>query len=144
MVRDNNIVTVTACVSVHRNEYLFNICRAFSYPPSHSPLQPLDAMRWLCCHPASLLSFALRWILVLGTVTYRTIDDTYGDSITQSQVEYTENWHLGQSCHKECAVHPDEAQAFEGTWHDTTSDSPETTFPHSATIKFNGAYLHRL
>ena len=71
----------------------------------------------------------------------RTIDDTYGDPITGRQVEYSSNWHAGQNC-SVCTLSPSQAQAVEGTWHDTTSNNPNSTTPHTATIRFNGlSYL---
>lgn len=95
------------------------------------------SMVWLCC-----LGVLLYFTLVSTSTTYRTIDDTYGDSVTQFQVAYTENWNRGQDC-TGCGVQPDKSQAFYGTWHDTTSNNPNSTSPHSATVKFNGASFYR-
>lgn len=66
----------------------------------------------------------------------RTIDDTYGDSITGLQVVYS-GWNTGQLC-PGCAVQPDASATFEGSWHDTTSWNGDA--PPSATMRFNGAY----
>ncbi|EPT00117.1 hypothetical protein FOMPIDRAFT_1123161 [Fomitopsis schrenkii] len=64
----------------------------------------------------------------------RTIDDTYGDSITGLQVVYS-GWNTGQLC-PGCAVQPDASATFEGSWHDTTSWNGDA--PPSATMRFNG------
>ncbi|EPT00090.1 hypothetical protein FOMPIDRAFT_1123150 [Fomitopsis schrenkii] len=88
----------------------------------------------------ALVYFTLQWLLVSASATNRTIDDTYGDPVTQFQVAYTANWNPGQSC-TGCAVQPDPSQAFDGTWHDTTSNNPNSTSPHSATLKFNGTAI---
>ena len=88
----------------------------------------------------ALLSSTLHWLLVYASVTNRTIDDTYGDSATGLQVQYTSNWHTGPGC-TVCAVQPNKTLAFGGTWHDTTSNNPNSTSPHSATLKFNGMPL---
>lgn len=98
-------------------------------------------MRWSHC--LTLFCFTLQWLLVSGSVTHRTIDDTYGDWVTHSQVEYTGYWNAGQGCGG-CAVQPNRAQAIEGTWHDTTSNSPNSASTHSATLKFNGPYFRGL
>ncbi|EPT00112.1 hypothetical protein FOMPIDRAFT_1080825, partial [Fomitopsis schrenkii] len=76
-------------------------------------------------------------LLVFAQPMNRTIDDTYGDLVTQLQVTYSNNWHAGQTCGV-CAVSPSQAQAYAGTWHDTTSDNPNSTTLHTATLQFNG------
>lgn len=70
-------------------------------------------------------------------LTNRTIDDTYGDLVTNVLVEYTHNWNSQPGC-AGCKVQPDSSRAYSGTWHDTTTNAPNTTEPHSATLKFNG------
>ena len=91
------------------------------------------------CWLLALSSLTLQWLFVCASVTNRTIDDTYGDSVTQLQVEYSgsDYWHAGQDC-TVCAIHPDKNQTFAGTWHDTTTSRPDDDSPHSAALKFNG------
>ena len=73
----------------------------------------------------------------------RTIDDYFGDSVTGRQVEYSGYWNVGQTCFG-CAIHPDADEAHAGTWHDVTSNYPNTSIADYVTMQFNGelkAYL---
>lgn len=83
----------------------------------------------------TLLVFARAFSIVLALQANRTIDDTYGDSVTGLKVVYNSPWNTGQLC-PGCRVQPDAAEAFEGTWHDTTTGGTA----HYATMKFNGMY----
>ena len=105
------------------------------------PSPPFPSHSWLSM-PSTLLQvftyILIRSLLAVARSTNRTIDDTFGDSVTQLQVTYTSNWHVGQTC-SVCAVSPNRAQAYGGTWHDTTSNNPNSTAPHSASFRFNGS-----
>ena len=71
----------------------------------------------------------------------RTIDDTYGDSVTGYQVVYsTDNWNVGQTC-TDCFIHPNANLAYAGTWHDTSSSNISTTI-RQATLQFTGWSQH--
>ncbi|KZT74166.1 hypothetical protein DAEQUDRAFT_761603 [Daedalea quercina L-15889] len=99
-------------------------------------------MRSTCVHVCKqgLLVVLLHSLSAFALLTNRTIDDTYGDLVTNLQVAYTSNWNPGQAC-SGCAVQPNKAEAFSGTWHDTTSNNPNATSPHSATLQFNGTAI---
>lgn len=71
----------------------------------------------------------------------RTIDDTYGDSVTGLQVVYSEVWNIGQLC-PGCGVQPNASEVFDGTWHDTTTSISNTA--NNATITFIGVYPSHL
>lgn len=70
--------------------------------------------------------------------TNRTIDDTYGDSATGLQVAFSNNWNTGQLC-PGCGVQPDANEAFEGSWHDTTTPGLSDA-AHNVTMRFVGEY----
>ena len=97
-------------------------------------------MHWCNDLRHTLLVFTLYWLIISAATTNRTIDDTYGDSVTGALVKYTSNWNAGPAC-TGCAIQPNKTYAFGGTWHDTTSNNPNTTSPHSATFTFNGTLL---
>lgn len=77
----------------------------------------------------------------------RFIDDTYGDLVTGAQPSYSSGsldcWDKGPGC-SACTLQPQASQAYNGTWHDTTSDicnnsvSNNGTAGHSVTFTFNG------
>ena len=103
--------------------------------PFYSPtLAGLGTMR-----PRLVIFFTLflQLLLVSAGLVNRTIDDTYGDIVTKVMVEYTDNWNVEPGC-TGCGVQPESSQAYFGTWHDTTTNVPNKTEPHSATLKFNG------
>ncbi|KAH9930986.1 uncharacterized protein B0H18DRAFT_120691 [Fomitopsis serialis] len=90
-----------------------------------------------------LLSIVLQCILsVCGEI--RTIDDTYGDSVTGATPVYPNEdcWNEGPGC-SACVLQPDPSEAHNGTWHDTTSNICTTQYPptHSVTFSFNGTAL---
>ncbi|EMD35804.1 hypothetical protein CERSUDRAFT_124440 [Gelatoporia subvermispora B] len=60
--------------------------------------------------------------LVSAAPTNISIDDTYGDSLTFETFVYSpqDHWSVGQSC-KNCVAQPDSSQAFNHTWHESTS-----------------------
>ncbi|KAH9930961.1 uncharacterized protein B0H18DRAFT_872467 [Fomitopsis serialis] len=70
----------------------------------------------------------------------RTIDDTYGDSVTGVLPTYGANWNAGQTC-SGCAVQPSPSGTYRGTWHDTTSDNPNSTTGHAVTLEFTGTAI---
>ena len=78
-------------------------------------------------------------IPVLAEPVNRTIDDYFGDSVTGRQVEYSGYWNVGQTC-VVCAIHPDANEAYAGTWHDVTSNYPNTSIADYMTVQFNGAF----
>ncbi|KAH9930967.1 uncharacterized protein B0H18DRAFT_872741 [Fomitopsis serialis] len=93
-----------------------------------------------------LLSIVLQCILsVCGGI--RTIDDTYGDSVTGATPVYSNEdcWNEGPGC-SACTFQPNTSEAHNGTWHDTTSNvcnnqdvsSPST---HSVNFSFTGTAL---
>lgn len=71
--------------------------------------------------------------------TNRTIDDTYGDSVTGALPTYTPpvDWTAGQNC-SDCLVAPrDLSQVLNGTWHDTSQFYTSDT-EHRITVTFSG------
>ena len=88
------------------------------------------------------LEAAMLIVLLVSDLAYagtsnRTIDDTYGDSATGALPSYSGSWNVGQDC-PGCRVQPAPNDVFDGTWHDTTSDSG--TGPHAVTLSFQGAF----
>ncbi|KAH9930963.1 uncharacterized protein B0H18DRAFT_952965 [Fomitopsis serialis] len=72
-------------------------------------------------------------VVVLGEL--RTIDDTYGDSVTGATPTYldTNCWNKGPGC-SVCVAQPDPSQAHNGTWHDTQSSTCNNVFINSPTV----------
>lgn len=64
----------------------------------------------------------------------RTIDDHYGDSFTGVQPAYGGRWNYGPNC-SECAIHPEPADTFMSSWHDSTT-SPTNDI--SVALNFTG------
>ncbi|KAH9930966.1 uncharacterized protein B0H18DRAFT_120087 [Fomitopsis serialis] len=54
----------------------------------------------------------------------RTIDDTFGDSVTGEIPNYSSSdcWSQGPDC-SGCFLQPDASKAYNGTWHDTSSNT---------------------
>ena len=71
---------------------------------------------------------------VYATPSNRTIDDTYGDPVTGHLPHYSGKWDIGQAC-SGCSLQPDPSETFEGTWHDSTSN---TTDVRKVTLTFQG------
>ncbi|KAI0736641.1 hypothetical protein C8Q72DRAFT_791036 [Fomitopsis betulina] len=107
-----------------------------------------------CCGTACTLRLSLpgAYFEVTGSALSavlkmnRTIDDYFADSVTGRQVEYTGYWNVGQTCYG-CAIHPDANKAYAGTWHDVTSNYPNTSIADYLTIQFKdgepaGTYTH--
>ncbi|KAH9930925.1 uncharacterized protein B0H18DRAFT_1102885 [Fomitopsis serialis] len=90
-----------------------------------------------CLHTqyALFVSFLLSLDALAGQIN-RTIDDQYGDSSTGIQPSYSSNWNFGPEC-SICALHPSASDAFDGTWHDTTSNATDPTQPY-VTLDFTG------
>lgn len=84
---------------------------------------------WLCC-----LSVPIHGRNV-------TIDDQNGDPETGRLVVYEpENlWTQGASC-TACTIQPDKSQAFDNTWHDSTSPTLNTEV-FSLSMLFPGEWL---
>ncbi|KAJ7232170.1 hypothetical protein B0H12DRAFT_1223260 [Mycena haematopus] len=92
---------------------------------------------------SSLLAiYALSWDswhvqTCISTVSNRTIDDFYGDLVTGAVPSYEPSgvWHA--AVNNNCTtsfVQPDPGQAFDSTWHDTTSQN--SSDPYSVTLQF--------
>ena len=78
----------------------------------------------------------------------RTIDDTYGDSVTGALPTYsdTDCWHQNPCAN--CSLKPDASQAHNGTWHDTSSNAcigmntaSAMQADHSVSFSFVGAFV---
>ncbi|EPS95479.1 hypothetical protein FOMPIDRAFT_1090759, partial [Fomitopsis schrenkii] len=67
----------------------------------------------------------------------RTIDDHYGDSFTGVQPAYGGRWNYGPNC-SECAIHPEPADTFMSSWHDSTT-SPTNDI--SVALNFTGTAI---
>jgi hypothetical protein len=83
-----------------------------------------------------LLLFA---VPALGLLRY--IDDSLGDLITGDLPTYRPegNWKAGALC-ESCAVNPDPDTAFNGTWHESQSNSTESS--REIEFTFNGDGHH--
>ncbi|KAF5377227.1 hypothetical protein D9615_006346 [Tricholomella constricta] len=77
-----------------------------------------------------------------------TIDDTVADPLSGQKIIYqpTGAWNSGADCIR-CTARPDESEAFNGTWHDSTfnslpgsNDYPNTVI--SASAAFNGTAVY--
>ncbi|KZP17993.1 hypothetical protein FIBSPDRAFT_792544 [Athelia psychrophila] len=77
-----------------------------------------------------------------ATPSNRTIDDEFGDSVTNLRPVYspTTGWAQGANC-STCFVQLDTLNVFDGSWHDTTH-SPTDTEPRSVAITFNGTAVY--
>lgn len=73
----------------------------------------------------------------LAAITNRTIDDARGDSVTTNPVIYQGVWN-SNAC-PQCMIKPDPAQAFDGTWTETTYFQ-QSQDPVNATLTFTGKY----
>ena len=75
---------------------------------------------------------------VLAAITNRTIDDTYGDSVTGQKVIYQPTigeWNSNPCA--DCSIQPDVSQTFDQTWTAATYFD-QTHDPINATMSFNG------
>ncbi|KAH9842351.1 uncharacterized protein C8Q71DRAFT_719940 [Rhodofomes roseus] len=92
-----------------------------------------------------LLFFALRYVLHVSGET-RFIDDTYGDPEMGIIPSYSiaNCWNNESSC-PGCVLHPDASQAYDGTWHETTSNEcngqDNNAAGHSVAFNFIGTTL---
>ena len=94
------------------------------------------------------------WLLIAsflpqihGKKETRYIDDTYGDLVTGALPSYSSDgvdcWNKGPGC-AACTLQPQASQAYNGTWHDTTSNVCNNTAVnngtagHSVTFTFQG------
>ncbi|KAJ7464455.1 hypothetical protein FB451DRAFT_439302 [Mycena latifolia] len=84
--------------------------------------------------PLILLTYAA---LSMGAISTATIDDTEGDSQTGAKPTYSPatSFSANSDCDN-CVVHADPAQAFDGTWHDSSQFSGQP--PVSVTLTFTG------
>ncbi|TFY53522.1 hypothetical protein EVJ58_g9404 [Rhodofomes roseus] len=73
-----------------------------------------------------------------GTLTNRTIDDYYGDSVTGLQPQYRSGsaWNYGPQC-PGCFIQPAADETFDQSWHDVTA-SPNDPGPSNVTLTFTG------
>ncbi|KAI0652609.1 hypothetical protein C8Q79DRAFT_898303, partial [Trametes meyenii] len=80
--------------------------------------------------------------LASSLATNRTIDDEKGDSVTGAVPSYSpaRPWNQGATC-KNCAIHLDYSQTFDGTWHDSTRFSNGLE-PHVITANFTGTAVY--
>lgn len=84
------------------------------------------------------LLHSLEPIMAAGTVTNRTIDDNYGDSVTGVKPTYSDSWNYGPDC-TVCLVQPVVSETFDKSWHDVTA-SPDDTAARNVTLTFTGTY----
>jgi hypothetical protein len=63
--------------------------------------------------------FFLVFLPALAVPKNRTIDDTYGDSVTGELPVYWHTWNASPCA--QCSVQPDLSKARRGTWHSTKS-----------------------
>ncbi|KAH9930924.1 uncharacterized protein B0H18DRAFT_1116631 [Fomitopsis serialis] len=83
----------------------------------------------LLVFPLALAAFAVP--------TNRTIDDEWGDLVTGEKPVYSNAWNYGPTC-GQCDLHPSVGEAFQSTWHDTTSN---TLAEPSVTLNFTGTAI---
>ncbi|TFK19158.1 hypothetical protein FA15DRAFT_222209 [Coprinopsis marcescibilis] len=58
--------------------------------------------------------------IVMGALQIRTIDDTYGDSVTGIRPVYTPDGGWADHDCSGCAFKPSPAEVFNGTYHEST------------------------
>ena len=84
----------------------------------------------------------------LGFGEMRIIDDTYGDSVTGALPTYSDTDCWSASPCSDCTLQPNSSQAYNGTWHDTSSntcsfmdDTSAMVADHSVSFAFSGQSL---
>jgi hypothetical protein len=96
--------------------------------------------------PGALSWLVFAWLLpslVFAGVVNRTIDDSFGDSQTGLQVTYQPGggvW-ADETC-SGCAIKPDVAQAFKGTYNAATYNPGLGSV--NITMQFNGKSIYRV
>ncbi|KZP14249.1 hypothetical protein FIBSPDRAFT_796861 [Athelia psychrophila] len=75
-----------------------------------------------------------------ATSSNRTVDDQFGDSVTNLLPVYSTGWSQGATC-SVCYVHLNASNVFNGTWHDTTY-IPTSMVPPSVAISFEGTAVY--
>ncbi|KAI0638985.1 hypothetical protein C8Q77DRAFT_1078700 [Trametes polyzona] len=72
-----------------------------------------------------------------------TIDDTYGDVLTGSHIQYIPKaaWKSGLGC-VDCRAQPDEAFAFNHTWHESVVNKPSGALVPTALALFEGSAIY--
>jgi len=89
----------------------------------------------------TLLAFALFSLSAVQaqTAVNRTIDDALGDSETGVKPLFSPAaaWHAGECA--QCAIRPDPAQAFQGTWTEATYRAPDTL---NIQLSFRGTAIY--
>lgn len=91
----------------------------------------------------SLLSPFFGALLVFGGT--RIIDDTYGDLVTGALPTYSDTDCWNASPCSDCSLQPNASQAYNGTWHDTSSNTCRSmdtasamAADHSVSFAFTG------
>ncbi|RPD64701.1 hypothetical protein L226DRAFT_518689 [Lentinus tigrinus ALCF2SS1-7] len=108
------------------------------------PRSPHAASR-LYMRPVLIRSFALVLLATVSgaTLVNITIDDANGDASTGLKPQYSplSAWSQGSTCPR-CHItqHADAAQAFEGTWHDSTYHPGQP--PNIVQMTFNGSAVY--
>ncbi|KAJ7210424.1 hypothetical protein GGX14DRAFT_363358 [Mycena pura] len=95
--------------------------------------------------PQAAISTFVLYLLTQATqsaaaISQRTIDDTFGDSVSGALPSYApaDNFSPNSDC-SNCEFHPDPESAFKGTWHDSTQlpGGPAV----SVTVSFTGTAI---
>ena len=129
---DTILVASDARTALHSIPY---ILATFSLSPSLG--LPPSAAR-LCFVLSSFLYFARAAAKLVNV----TIDDSGKDPVTGTLIQYLPNstfWHGSAETCKTCAAHPDPAQAFDGTWHDSAFHPASSNTVTAAYVSFTGA-----
>ncbi|KAI0354715.1 hypothetical protein OH77DRAFT_483637 [Trametes cingulata] len=81
----------------------------------------------------------LRWVLALAIAVIGAAcrDFTVDDNDPAISYSPSNQWSQGSQC-SGCRIHPDPAQTFEGTWHDSTYDPSVDTDLRTITFSFTG------
>ncbi|ETW82926.1 hypothetical protein HETIRDRAFT_426400 [Heterobasidion irregulare TC 32-1] len=101
---------------------------------------PLSAAR-LCFVLSSFLHFACAAAKLVNV----TIDDSGKDPVTGALIQYLPNstfWHGSAEICNTCAAHPDPAQAFDGTWHDSAFHPTSSNTVTAAYVPFTGTAIY--
>ena len=115
-------------------------CPAHTSPPSNTHLSVLvGAMSHThtsLTYPTLALAF---FFLTVVSAEIRTIDDTYGDSVTGVLPAYSDTNCWNPNPCSICTLQPNASRTYNGTWHDTTrSLSGEFSVAKSIEISFIG------
>ena len=89
----------------------------------------------LCFVLSSFLHFACAAAKLVNV----TIDDSGKDPVTGALIQYLPNstfWHGSAETCNTCAAHPDPAQGFDGTWHDSAFHPASSNTVTAAYVPF--------